>query len=73
MIIYNVIKYSVYNNGSAEIQKVLSFKDSNKAKEYINNIIKKRDDLIDYAEGEFVIYAYYGETVFIDLVESKVK
>ena len=73
MKIYNVIKFSVYTNENGEINKVLSYKDRKQAENYINKIIEKTDEVIDYEENEFIIYEEYGETHYIEIVESELK
>lgn len=73
MKIYNIVKFSVYANGNGEINNLLSYKDRKQAENYINNIIEETDEVIDYEENEFIIYEEYGETIYIELVESELK
>ena len=73
MKIYNVIEFSVYANGNGEINKILSYKDRKQAENYINEIIEKTDEVIDYEENEFITYEEYGETNYIEIVESELK
>jgi len=74
MKIYNIVEIYIYANGNININKVLSYNEKEKAKEYINELIKDTDEIIDYEENKYITYEEdYGKTIYVELVKSNLK
>jgi len=74
MKIYNIIEIYIYANGNINVNKVLSYNEKEQAKEYINELIKDTNEIIDYEENKYITYEEdYGKTIYVELVESNLK